>query len=314
MSRILLALGGNAIFRSDQRGTFEEQFSNIDKVSSQIIELLRRGHQVIITHGNGPQVGMLLIQQDESKDVSAEQPMDVLGAMSQGQIGYMIQLSLMNALKRGELEHSVVTVINMVEVDYNDHAFEDPTKPVGPFYSKKQANKISLLKGWKIKKIASEKGEFYRHVVPSPKPIRNIESNVIERMVENDTIVIASGGGGIPVTSKDGVFEGVEAVIDKDLAGELLAENVNADILMLMTDIENVMLNYGKEDQTRLEVLTIDEAKRLMGEGQFPPGSMGPKIDAAIKFIIKGGNMAIISSTEHITDALDGRTGTRIKK
>ncbi|HOP09060.1 MAG TPA: carbamate kinase [Candidatus Methanofastidiosa archaeon] len=312
MSRILLALGGNAIFRSDQHGTFNEQYGNINKVSDAIVSLLKNDNQVIITHGNGPQVGMLLIQQDESKDVSPEQPMDVLGAMSQGQIGYMIQLSLMNALRKNGMDHKVVTLVNMVEVDSRDPAFENPTKPVGPFYSKKEARKISLLKGWAIKKVPSEKGEYYRHVVPSPNPMRNIESGVIERLVEDKTIVIASGGGGIPVTLTKEGYGGVEAVIDKDVAGELLAENVGADILMLMTDVEKVMLNYGQDSQKGLDKITVEEAERYMAEGHFPPGTMGPKIHAAINFVKNGGSMAIISSTEKIVDALDGRTGTRV--
>ena len=314
MTKIFLALGGNAILGSKEKGTFKEQFKNIRNISGQIVQLIMDGHQVLITHGNGPQVGALLLQQDESKNIAPEQPLDVLDAMTQGQIGYMIQLALQNEMKRNDIKKSVVTLINMVEVDESDPAFDDPTKPVGPFYTYKEARKLALLKEWNIKKVLENRKDGYRHVVPSPTPIRNNEVDVVRLLLENGVIVIASGGGGIPVSAGKGALKGVEAVIDKDMAGELLAEEVGCDVLMLLTDIEKVKLNFGKDDETDLDILTISEAEDYMSKGHFPPGSMGPKIRAATRFISRGGSLAVISSIDKIMESYEGKTGTRIIK
>ncbi|MHC1605045.1 MAG: carbamate kinase [Candidatus Methanofastidiosia archaeon] len=311
-STIVIALGGNAIKQSDQKGTFEEQFSNIEIITAQLVELVKKKNRLIITHGNGPQVGNLLIQQEEAKDFVPEQPLDVVGAMTQGQIGYMFQQSLRNKFLEEKINTPVITIINQVEVDPDNNAFNNPTKPVGPFYTKEEAQKLTLLKGLPIKKVIPNSLRCYRHVVPSPLPKKNMEAEIVKLLCQNGVIVIASGGGGIPVTTRNSKVCGVEAVIDKDLAGEILAEFVGADILMLMTDIKKVKKNFGKEDEEEIDKMTIAQAKNYLKEGHFLPGSMGPKVVAAVNFIEAGGKLAIISSIDKIVESLEGTTGTRI--
>jgi len=310
---IVIALGGNAIKKANEEGTAEQQFRNVRVTCKYILEIIKRGYRVVITHGNGPQVGNLLIQQEEASKLVPPQPLDVLGAMTQGQIGYMLQQTLTNYLKREGLNIPVVTVITQVLVNKDDPDFNNPSKPIGPFYTRKEAKKLIEEKGYFIKKVKPGR-KAYRRVVPSPDPIEIIERDMIKMLVEAGVIVIASGGGGIPVINGKGKLRGVEAVIDKDLAGERLAEIVDADIFLILTDIEKVKLNFGKPNEEDLDRLTIAEAEKYLKEGHFLPGSMEPKVRACIRFLKAGGEKAIITSLDKAVEALEGKTGTHFYK
>ncbi|MCS7368374.1 MAG: carbamate kinase [archaeon GBS-70-058] len=309
--RVLVALGGNAIKRAEELGTYEEQLRNIYKTCIELAKIIEMGYDIVITHGNGPQIGNLLIQQEAAAKEVPPQPLDVLGAMTQGHIGYLIQRTLKNIFKKRGIKREVATIITQVEVDKNDPAFKNPTKPIGPFYNEKEAEE-KIRMGMIMRKVKVGEGKTYRRVVPSPEPIRILEGKVIKKLVDEGVIVIASGGGGIPVTLENDEYTGVEAVIDKDLASEKLAEIINADILLILTDVEKVKLNFGKPDEVDIDEMTIEEAKRYYDDGHFPPGSMGPKIQACIRFIEWGGELAIITSLEKAAEALEGKTGTRI--
>jgi carbamate kinase len=312
MKKIVIALGGNAIKQWNQKGSAEEQLENLRRSCSHMIKIMRRGYPIVITHGNGPQVGNLLIQQEEGARTVPPQPLDVCDAMTQGQIGYMIQQTLLNELKDAGLNRSIVTLVTQVAVDREDPGFQNPTKPVGPFYSNLQKERYEKHWGHVFQKIKM-RGEHYRRVVPSPNPLRILEAEVIKDLLNSGVIVIASGGGGIPVVLDErGHIRGVEAVIDKDLAGEKLAESVDADLLMILTEVDQVYLNFGKKEQKGLRTIRLEEAKQYFQEGQFPAGSMGPKIEACIRFIEYGGKGAIITCLDCADDALDGKQGTHI--
>ncbi len=309
--RVLVALGGNAIKQPDEKGTFEEQMRNVETASKQIAQLVKQGYELVITHGNGPQVGNLSIQQEAATDQVPPQPLVVLGAMTQGQIGYMMQQHLHNLLDGDGKK--VVTVVTQVLVGKDDPDFEDPTKPVGPFYTEEAAKKLSTERGWVVKKVRPIGEKTWRRVVPSPAPLSIVESKAINEMVELGMIVIASGGGGIPVFRNDkGNLEGVDAVIDKDRAGAKLAEEVSANILLILTDVEHAMMDYGKPTQRPISNMKVAEARRMLSEGQFGAGSMGPKVEAALGYVARGGGRAIITSLEKAVDALAGKTGTHI--
>ena len=310
---IVIALGGNAIKRAEEEGTAEQQLRNVKITCKHILEIIKRGYRVVITHGNGPQVGNLLIQQEEASKLVPPQPLDILGAMTQGQIGYMLQQTLINYLREEKLNIPVATIITQVLVDKDDPDFNNPTKPVGPFYTRKEAEKLIEEKGYIIKKVKPGR-KAYRRVVPSPDPIEIIEKDVIKMLVDAGFIVIASGGGGIPVIDQNGQLRGVEAVIDKDLAGERLAEIVNADIFLILTDVEKVKLNFRKPNEKDLDKLTIAEAEKYLEEGHFLPGSMEPKVKACIRFLKAGGEKAIITSLDKAIEALEGKTGTHFYK
>lgn len=308
----MIALGGNAIKQWNQKGSAEEQLENLRRSCSHMMKIVKRGYPIVITHGNGPQVGNLLIQQERSVREIPPQPLDVCDAMTQGQIGYMIQQTLVNELKDAGINRDVVTLITQVMVDKEDQGFLNPTKPVGPFYSKIQKEKYGKHRGHVFQKVEM-KGERYRRVVPSPNPLQILEGKVIKDLFESGVIVIASGGGGVPIILDDeGHIRGIEAVIDKDLAGEKLAESVGADLLMILTEVDQVYLNFGKKEQKGFRTLRLEEAKKHLGEGQFPAGSMGPKIEACIRFIEYGGEKAIITCLECADEALEGRGGTQI--
>ena len=309
---IVIALGGNAIKQAHEHGTFAEQYGNITTIAPQLVELISRGERLVLTHGNGPQVGSLLIQQEEAHELLPGQPMDVLGAMTQGQVGYMLQQAVQNELRKRGLAVPVATVITQVLVDPAHEAFSNPTKPVGPFYSQREAQRLSLLKRWPIEHVAPHLSRGYRRVVPSPPPMKICEADAICSLTDAGAVVIAAGGGGIPVVRGLDGLRGVEAVIDKDLAAELLAEVVGAHTLMLMTDVETVKLHYGLAEEQDLDRMTLKEVKRYQQEGHFPEGSMGPKVQAAAAFVRKGGQRAVISSIERIVDAYDGAAGTSI--
>ncbi len=304
---ITVALGGNALLQYGQKGTFEEQLANARRTSRQLVELLRRGYRLVITHGNGPQVGAILLQQEAATDQVPPMPLHACGAMSQGLIGYMIQQSMINELKRAGMDVPVATVVTQVLVDREDPAFQNPTKFIGPWYPEEEA-KRKEEQGWVMK---YDVGKGWRRVVPSPDPIRQVEIEAIRRMVEAGIVVIASGGGGIPVVD-DGEYEGVDAVIDKDLAGERLATSLDADLYMILTDVEKVAINFKKPNQKFLDVMTLEEARRYYEEGHFPPGNMGPKVKAAMRFVERTGREAIITSLDKVIEALEGKTGTRI--
>ncbi len=309
----VIALGGNAILQPGQKGTFEEQMANVETTCRQLTQMVLSGqYKVVITHGNGPQVGNILLQNETAKDVAAPMPLYVCGAESQGLIGYMIQQSLHNLLQdAGKGDIPVATVVTQVVVDKNDPAFQNPSKPVGPFYSEEEAKRLAAEKGYHIKEDA---GRGWRRVVPSPDPIEIFEKEAIRQLIAARSIVIASGGGGIPVVKDDGKLQGVDAVIDKDLAGERLAVDVEAKIFLILTDVDQVKLNYKTPQEKGISRMTVAEAKRYRDEGHFAKGSMEPKVRAAIRFIEAGGERAIITSLNKAMDALAGNAGTTITK
>jgi len=309
--RVMIALGGNAIKQPHEKGTFEEQMSNVAIASKQIAEVARMGYEIAVTHGNGPQVGNLAIQQEQGVEMVPPQPLVVLGAMTQGQIGYMMQQTLHNLLAGDGKE--VVTVVTQVIVSADDPDFQDPTKPVGPFYDEVTAKRLANENRWIVKQVRPTGDKTWRRVVPSPVPTGIAEAGVIRRLVESGVIVIASGGGGIPVIRNgSGKLEGIDAVIDKDRAGAVLAEEVSADIFLILTDVEYALLNYGKENEKPVKRMTVEEAKRYLKEGHFKAGSMGPKVEAALGFVERGGDHAIITSLDKAVSALRGKTGTHI--
>ncbi len=309
----VIALGGNAILQPGQKGTFEEQMANVETTCRQLTQMVLSGqYKLVITHGNGPQVGNILLQNETAKDVAAPMPLYVCGAESQGLIGYMIQQSLHNLLQEvGKGDIPVATVVTQVVVDENDPAFQNPSKPVGPFYSEEEAKRLAEEKGYVVKEDA---GRGWRRVVPSPDPIEIFEKEAIRQLIAARSIVIASGGGGIPVVKKDGKLAGVDAVIDKDLAGERLAVDVEAKIFLILTDVDEVKLNYKTPQERGISHMTVEEAKRYREEGHFAKGSMEPKVRAAIRFIEAGGERAIITSLGKAMEALEGKAGTTITK
>lgn len=307
---IVIALGGNAILKPKQRGTAQEQFHNVKLTCAQIARLIAGGNKVVITHGNGPQVGNILLQNEENAELVPAMPLDVCGAQSQGFIGYMIQQSLHNELQKLGLHKEVVTVVTQVLVDAGDPAFKNPTKPIGPFFSAEKAKKMASEKAYCVKEDA---GRGWRRVVPSPRPKQIVERNTIRSLLASEKIVIASGGGGIPVVEDAAqALRGVEAVIDKDLAANRLAQDIKADTLLILTDVEQVCLNYRQPNEKRLGRITAAEARKYHEEGHFSEGSMGPKVEAAFEFVESGGGRSIITSLDKAVAALDGETGTWI--
>lgn len=309
MSLIVAALGGNAIIKKGEQGTFAQQFRNTFESMGYIAHLIRAGHQVVLTHGNGPQVGFIMIQVEAAAGKVPTAPLHVDVAQSQGSMGYMIAQSLINQLQEHGIDISVAAVMTQVLVNTDDPAMKHPTKPVGAFYTRKRAVELER-RGYAI---VEDSGRGWRRAVPSPRPIRIIEADIIKDLVQAGTIVVACGGGGIPVAEENGALKGVDAVIDKDLASSLLAVEIKADVIMFLTTVERVALNYNTPQQVELERLTLDEARKYLGEGQFPPGSMGPKIEAAVEFVERGGERAVVCRPEFVVEALAGRAGTVIE-
>jgi len=296
MKVVVIALGGNAILKSNEKGTFQQQLKNINKTVKQL-KLLLKKYRIVITHGNGPQVGNLLLQQEKSKEKIPPMPLDVCDAMTQGQIGYFLQMSLKNQLNK-----SVATVVTQILVDKKDPAFKKPTKPIGPFYSRKFfKNMIKEEEGW-------------RKVVPSPKPKKIIEIEGIKNLVKKGIIVIACGGGGIPVVLKERKLTGIEAVIDKDYASQKLATELKAETLILLTDIDYVYLNYGEKNQKPLRKIKVKKAIKYLKQGHFIEGSMKPKIEASIEFLRRGGKKVIITELLSLEKALKNKAGTIITR
>ncbi|MBC8175017.1 MAG: carbamate kinase [Candidatus Marinimicrobia bacterium] len=310
---VVIALGGNAIKKPGESGTSEDQFKNIALTCEQLVKMNKLGYKLVLTHGNGPQAGNLLIQQEESKMLVPSMPLDVVDAMTQGEIGYMFQNQLQNAFRKDGREIPIATVITQVLVDEHDPDFENPTKPVGPFYTKGEALDLQKSKGYIVKEVKPSEEKGWRRVVPSPEPIGLVEAEAIRYLLAARVIVVTSGGGGIPVVKRpDGTLIGVEAVVDKDKAGQKLAEVVHGDIFLVLTDVEHVYLNFGKSDQIQLDEITVEQAENYLQEGHFGTGSMAPKVEACIRFVKSSGERAIITSLDTAIDALNGKTGTQI--
>jgi len=308
--KVVIALGGNALQESGKPATAEEQLQVVNKTAEYLAEMSIRGYEMAVVHGNGPQVGRIVLASETAAGVTPVMPFDVCGAMSQGYIGYHIQQGLREALRKRGRNIPVVTLVTQVVVDKDDPGFKNPTKPIGAFYTEEEAKRLQAEKGYVMKEDA---GRGWRRVVPSPMPKKIVELSAVKTLWDT-TIVITAGGGGIPVIeNEDGSLSGIAAVIDKDLAAERLAEDINADILMILTEVEKVSINFRKPDQKDLSVITSAEAEQYIREGHFAPGSMLPKIQAAVAFVkANPGGKAIITSLYKAVDALEGRAGTTI--
>lgn len=304
--KVVIALGGNALGDSPQR-----QKEIVKETAKYIVPIIKEGYEVILTHGNGPQVGLINLAFEEGKKNNQkvyEMPFSECGAMSQGYIGYHLQNALQNELKAQGIDKNVISVITQVEVDKNDPAFKNPTKPIGSFYSKEDAEKMNYP-------MKEDAGRGYRRVIASPKPQRILEEPTIKNLVENNFIVISCGGGGIPVINQDGIYQGVDAVIDKDFASSKLADEINSDYLLILTAIDSVCINYNTPNQQKLEEVNTKTLKDYNAQGHFHAGSMKPKVEASVDFVEKGNNRtAIITSIEKAFEALKGKAGTRITK
>jgi len=308
--RIVVALGGNALLRKGQKGTYEEQFNNALRTAKFLADIVERGYDLIITHGNGPQAGAIAVQNDAARDLIPPMPLDVINAETQALIGYMLQQSLRNEFIRRGIHREVIALVTQVVVRKDDPAFQNPTKFIGPYYTEEEAKRLMREKGWVMKR---DPRGGWRRVVPSPEPIDIVEKETIVRLLGQGVIPITVGGGGIPVIYENGQYRGVEAVIDKDLASSLLARLIKADMLVILTDVDYVYLNF--EDKTRrqpLKEVKLDEIKRYYEEGHFPLGSMGPKVLGTIKFLEAGGKIAVIGHLERALDVIEGKAGTKI--
>ena len=302
--RIVIAIGGNAIIREGQRGTWDEQLANARVIAQELVQLKRRGHEIVLTHGNGPQVGALHLQNDLAAGQSPPLPLDVLVAMTQGQLGYLMQTAI------EELDPTIqtVTVLTRVRVDPADPSFAEPTKPIGQFYPEDEARRLERERGFAV---ASDAGRGWRCVVASPMPGEIVEFESVRALVERGALVIAAGGGGIPTRKGPGPA-GVEAVIDKDRASAALALATGADMLAMLTGVERVAIDFGTRWQRDMARLTVSDAARLLEQGEFPPGSMGPKVESAARFVSGGGRAAVVTSAERLLDAVERDGGTRV--
>jgi len=306
----VIAIGGNSLIKDRQHRTVPDQFAAAQETSVHIADIIQQGWRVVITHGNGPQVGFILLRSELASDVLHTVPLDSCGADTQGALGYMIQQLLGNELSRRGVAVPVVTVVTQVVVDENDPAFRNPTKPIGPFYDEAKAKLYEREQGWAV---AEDAGRGWRRVVPSPIPREIVEVGAMRTLIKAGFVVVGVGGGGIPVVrDPEGNLRGVEAVIDKDYASGLLASGIEADLFLISTAVEKVYLDYGQASQRALDHMSVDEAREYLREGQFPPGSMGPKIAAVIQFLEDGGKEAVITSPENLARALRAETGTRI--
>ncbi|MCE4606114.1 MAG: carbamate kinase [Desulfurococcales archaeon] len=306
---LVIALGGNAFIRKGEPGTSEYQWMNARIAAKQIVNLYSKDYNIVVTHGNGPQVGMILEWMEAMKTKHPPLTTDIATAMTQGWLGYMLMQAIGNELVSRGLERKVVSLVNQVIVDHNDPAFSNPTKYIGSYYNEEEAEELVREKGWVMKK---DPRGGYRRVVPSPMPKHNMEHPVIKPLLERGYIVIASGGGGIPVIEKDGLLKGVEAVIDKDLASMILAISIKADGLVIATDVDGVYLNYGLPNAELISKIDVSKLRKLYEQGEFPPGSMGPKILACIRFVEATGKWAVIGSLEHLEDSVNGIKGTLV--
>lgn len=311
MKKLVIALGGNALQEAGKPATAQAQLEVVEKTSEYIADIVERGYEVIVAHGNGPQVGRIVIQNEVASASTPAMPFDVCGAMSQGMIGYHIQQGLSKVLRHRGINKNVVTVVTQVVVDKDDPKFKAPSKPIGPFYTEEEAKAIAVEKGYIMKEDA---GRGWRRVVASPLPVEIVELDAVKTLNDAGFVVVTVGGGGIPVVRNDaGDLEGVAAVIDKDLASEKLARDMDADALVILTAVEKVSINFKKPDQKDLDRMSAAEAKQYIKEGHFAPGSMLPKIEAALNFVeSKPGRVAIITSLDKAVDAIEGCAGTTI--
>ena len=303
--RIVVAIGGNAITAEHERGTWPEQRANAASIAGELTALGRAGHELVLTHGNGPQVGALHLQHATAAGQVPPLPFDVLVAMTQGQLGYLLQ----SAIEEADPQLRTATVLTRVRVDPEDRSFAEPTKPIGRFYEDERSARAAA--GNRLR-AAPDAGRGWRAVVPSPRPQEIVEFEAITALVRRGVLVIAAGGGGIPVTARDGQLEGSEAVIDKDRAAAVLAHAVQAELLVMLTGVERVALDFGTRWQRDMARLTVSDAAQLLAAGEFPPGSMGPKVESATAFVREGGRAAIVTCTERLTDAVHGSAGTRV--
>jgi carbamate kinase len=307
---VLVAMGGHAFMQKGEQGTIEEHERNAAEIARLLMTLVEKEYQLVITHGNGPQVGTLLLQQECSKNDTPSMPLDVLVAMTEGSLGYILQQNLLNQLRRKEVRRYVVTVVTQVLVDESDPAFKNPTKPIGPFLSQEEAARRRDQLGWIVKEDA---GRGWRRLVPSPRPLRVIQRHMIREAARAGHIVVACGGGGIPIKKNaDDSYAGVEAVIDKDLTSSVLATDVGAALLVILTAVPQVFVHFGTREQRALGAVTLEEIEDFYAQGHFPPGSMGPKIEAVVHFLKSGGRRALITNPESLPQAIEGRAGTHI--
>lgn len=311
MAKIVVALGGNALSK-DGKSTAADQLAVANETASELVKLITAGHTLAIVHGNGPQIGNIILHEEAiNTEKTPTMPVDVAGAMSQGQIGYWLQNALRNQLEQLKIKKPIASIVTQVLVSKDDPAFKNPSKPIGPFYTEEEAKKLAKTRGITVKEDA---GRGWRKVVPSPMPLSIIESDLIKIAIGNGAVIVAGGGGGIPVYyDQHGRLTGLEAVIDKDFAAEKLAETIDADILLILTAVDNVKVNYKQSDEKTLTELTVDDAFKLIAQGQFTAGSMLPKVEAGVSFV-SGANkrVCIITSPEKASKAIDGKAGTRI--
>ncbi|MEW6742144.1 MAG: carbamate kinase [Planctomycetota bacterium] len=307
---VLVAMGGHAFIGQGQKGTIEEHEKNAAAISRQLMTLVERNYNIVITHGNGPQVGSLLLQNELSREAVAPMPLDVLVAQTEGSLGYVLQQALLNELRERKIRRYVVAVICQVLVDRNDPSFHEPSKPIGRFLTKEEAEELRAKLNWRI---IEDAGRGWRRVVPSPRPLKVVQREMIRDAASAGHIVIACGGGGVPIMEVEGEgnnYEGVEAVIDKDLTSAVLANQIGAQLLIILTSVPNVYVGFRTPQQRLLQAVTLPEIRDLMARGEFPAGSMGPKIEAIINFLEGGGQRALVTNPESLQDALEGKAGT----
>jgi carbamate kinase len=310
MKTLVIAIGGNSLIKDAQHQSVPDQYAAVVETAGHITNLLECGYRVVVTHGNGPQVGFILLRSEHSRGILHQVPLDSIVADTQGALGYQLQQALENEFRRRGLKNSVATIVTQTLVDRNDPAFAKPTKPIGEFYTHEQAEERMRVEKWTM---VEDSGRGWRRVVASPKPVRIIEAGVVQHLAQAGYVVVAAGGGGIPVVADEhGNLRGASAVIDKDLASAVLAKEIGADILVISTAVEKVCLNFGKPNQRALNSITVAEARGYIAEGHFKSGSMLPKVEACVQFIESGGRQAIITCPGLLSAALDGRTGTRI--
>jgi len=306
----VVAFGGNALLRPEDRGTQEEQIARAKQAARWLAEIVRAEYRLVVVHGNGPQVGNILIQAEEASTKIPPQSLDVAVAQTEGSIGFMLQQAIRNRLESIGTVGDVTTVLTEVEVDPNDVAFKRPTKPIGPFFTRYRAEALERDLGWTMRE---DSGRGWRHVVPSPRPLHILNVNTIGHMLDTSWVVIAAGGGGVPVVrGRDGQWRGIEAVIDKDFASSLLAAELHADVFIILTNVAQVAIDFGKPTERVVDRLSVTEAEKHLADGQFPAGSMGPKIEAASQFVRASGKNVLITDVEHLRDAVAGNGGTRI--
>lgn len=303
----VVAMGGHAFTQSGDRGTYEDHERNARQICRELVVLVERGYRLVITHGNGPQVGELLLRQELTRDALPRWPLDVLVAQTEGSLGYLMQRAMLNELNARGIHRWVVTMVTQVVVDRRDPAFGDPSKPVGPFMTKEQAETATSAYGWVVRE---EPSRGWRRVVPSPQPVRIVQAEMVREVVRSGNIAVAGGGGGVPVTFEGGNYSGVEAVIDKDLTSSVLATDIGAELLVILTAVDALYLDWGTPTQHRLGAVTMAEVERHVAAKTFPAGSMGPKVEALYGFLHRGGQRGLITSAASLRDALDGRAGT----